>query len=164
MSSRGAQVGKKVGLGFIETVIHVCVYILIIFLLIRVAAWGYDFSYQVFGDPVMSEYNTETVKFTVRNGQTAADVAEGLENAKLIKYSMAFRIRAKLEKLENSIVPGTYELSQAMTADEILVKMTSNYVEKSNDSSALLGENASGTISETEAETESGSDGETTGE
>ena len=91
-------------------------------------------------------------------------MAEGLENAKLIKYSMAFRIRAKLEKLENSIVPGTYELSQAMTADEILVKMTSNYVEKSNDSSALLGENASGTISESEAESESGSDGETTGE
>ena len=30
--SRKAQIGKKVGLGFMETVIHVGVYILVIFL------------------------------------------------------------------------------------------------------------------------------------
>ena len=81
MSSRKAQIGKKVGLGFLETVIHVCVYVLVFFLFIRVATLGYDFSYQVFGDPVMSKYDTETVEFTVQEGQTLSDIASALEHA-----------------------------------------------------------------------------------
>lgn len=151
-----AQIGKKVGLGFLETVIHVCVYVLVFFLFIRVATLGYDFSYQVFGDPVMSKYNTDTVEFTVLEGQSFEDVASALESADLIKYKYALQIRAKLEKLDDSISPGTYYLSQSMTADEILAALTTP---SDAGTQQILGEDASGTITETEASEDSSDDG-----
>ena len=149
MSSRKAQIGKKVELGFLETVIHVCVYVLVFFLFIRVATLGYDFSYQVFGDPVMSKYDTETVEFTVQEGQNLSDIASALEHAKLIKYKAAFEIRAKLEKLDDKLSPGTYELSKSMTADQMLVVLTTTSA-ANNDQQAILGEDATGSIKETE--------------
>lgn len=149
MSSRKAQIGKKVGLGFLETVIHVCVYVLVFFLFIRVATLGYDFSYHVFGDPVMSKYDTDTVEFTVQDGQNLDDIASALEHAKLIKYKYAFEIRAKLEKLDGKLSPGTYQLSKSMTADQMLVVLTTSQV--NNGEQAILGEDATGSIQETES-------------
>ena len=106
--SRKAEIGKKVGLGFLETVIHVCVYIIVIFVFIRAATLGFDFSYHVFGDPAMSKYNQNTVSFEVAEGSVTKDVASQLEDAGLIKYKTAFVIKVKLSKLDNSLVPGTY--------------------------------------------------------
>ena len=150
MSNRKAQIGKKVGLGFLETGIHVCVYVLVFFLFSRVATLGYDFSYHVFGDPVMSKYDTETVEFTVQDGQTLSDIASALEHAKLIKYKAAFEIRAKLEKLDSKLSPGMYELSKSMTADQMLVVLTTNPA-ANNGPQAILGEDATGSIQETES-------------
>ena len=118
-------------------------------LLIHLGYLGYDFSYQVFGDPVMSKYDTETVEFTVQEGQNLSDIASALEHAKLIKYKAAFEIRAKLEKLDNKLSPGTYELSKSMTADQMLVVLTTTSA-ANNDQQAILGEDATGSIKETE--------------
>lgn len=147
--SRKAEIGKKVGLGFLETVIHVCVYIIIVFVFIRAATLGFDFSYNVFGDPVMSKYDQETRDFEVAEGATTSDVAKRLEDAGYIKYDMAFVIRAKLAKLDNSIVPGTYEISPSMTMSQMLVLMTTPVTDSGADVQA--GEDASGTIKETES-------------
>lgn len=143
--TKKSQIGKKVGLGFLETVIHVGVYVLIIFLFIRAATLAFDFSYHVFGDPVSSQYNTEEVNFQVVEGSTMQQVAQNLEKQDFIKYNLAFRIRAKLENLEEKLVPGTYKLSQSMTEDQILAIITTP---TTNTGDAVLGEDASGTITD----------------
>lgn len=163
MSSRKAQIGKKIGLGFLETVIHVCAYIIVIFLFIKAATLGYDFSYNVFGDPVMSQYNKETVIFEVVEGSTTQQVAKNLQEAELVKYDMAFRIRAKLAKLENSIIPGKYELSQSMTSEEILAVITTPVANMGTEDT-LLGEDATGTIQESKDESETSESEESVGE
>lgn len=122
--SKKAQIGKKVGLGFMETVIHVGVYILVIFIFIKAATLAYDFSYEVFGNPAMSKYNQETVRIDVPEGTTVKDVAKTLKDNDLIKYESAFVLRMKLAKLSDSIQPGTYDLSQTMTADDIVLALT----------------------------------------
>lgn len=122
--SRKAQIGKKVGLGFMETVIHVGVYILVIFLFIKAATLAYDFSYQVFGNPAMSKYNQETVNIDVPEGTTVKEVAKTLKDKDLVKYEAAFVLRMKLAKLSDKIQPGTYALSQSMTADDIVLALT----------------------------------------
>ena len=155
--SRKAEIGKKVGLGFLETVIHVCVYIIVIFVFIRAATLGFDFSYHVFGDPAMSKYNQNTVSFEVAEGSVTKDVASQLEDAGLIKYKTACVIKVKLSKLDNSLVPGTYELSPSMTSSQILAILTTPTEENSAGTGMQAGEDASGTITnESVSESETG--------
>lgn len=154
--SKKAQIGKKIGLGAFETVIHVCVYILVIFVFIKVATLAYDFSYQVFGDPVMSKYDKETVSVEVPEGSTAKDVAKILKHAGLIKYETAFTLRIKLAKVAEGIAPGTYNLSPSMTQDQIMSEMTK--VQTSQNA----GENEAGNVKESESGSDSkSSDGQT---
>lgn len=134
--SRKAQIGKKVGLGFMETVIHVGVYILVIFLFIKAATLAYDFSYQVFGNPAMSKYNQETVRIDVSAGTTVKEVAKTLEENDLVKYEAAFVLRMKLAKLSDKIQPGTYEMSQTMTADDIVLALTTKGMTVTDDTGA----------------------------
>lgn len=119
-----SSMGKKIGLGLTESVIHIVVYILIIFIFIRVATLAYDFSYQVFGNPAMSRYNEETVQIDIPEGSTVSDVSRTLADHDLVKYSLAFSLRMRLSKLSDSIQPGSYEMSRTMTADEIMSMIT----------------------------------------
>ena len=119
-----SSMGKKIGLGLTESVIHIVVYILVIFIFIRVATLAYDFSYQVFGNPFMSRYNEEIVQVDIPEGSTVSDVSRTLADHDLIKYSLAFSLRMRLAKLSDSIQPGSYEMSRTMTADEIMSMIT----------------------------------------
>lgn len=148
MAKSKAKLGLKIGLGFLETVIHVCVYIIVVFVFIRAATLGFDFSYQVFGNPSMSKYDESVIDFEVPEGTYTSEVAKQLEEHGLVKYDTAFVIKMKLSKLDNSLVPGTYKLSPAMTSDEIMVLLTTPVVDTTDEVQA--GEDASGTIVETE--------------
>lgn len=153
--SKKAQIGKKVGLGFMETVIHVGVYILIIFLFIKAATLAYDFSYQVFGNPAMSKYNQETVRIDIPEGTTVKDAAKTLKDNDLIKYESAFVLRMKLAKLSDSIQPGTYDFSQTMTADDIVLALTTKGSAISPGTGSASGESSG------ESESKSGAESET---
>ena len=151
--SKKAQIGKKVGLGFMETVIHVGVYILVIFLFIKAATLAYDFSYQVFGDPAMSKYNQETVRIDVPEGTTVKEVAKTLEDNDLIILISVLRM--KLAKLSDSIQPGTYDLSQTMTADDIVLALTTKGSAVSAGTGSTSGESSK------ESEAQGSNEGET---
>ncbi len=155
--NRKAEIGKKVGLGFLETVIHICVYLLVILIFIRAATLAYDFSYDVFGNPAASRYDQTVFQFEVPEGASAGEVADKLEASGLVRYSLAFRIKARLSKLENSIIPGTYELSPSMTSDEIMVILTTPPVD---DVDAQAGEDARGEIETSESTGEENGDQE----
>ena len=115
---------RKVVFGFFELCIHVIAYAFIIYFVYKAALFAYDFSYEVFGDPVMSKYNTETTTIVVKSGESAADIAEDLKEAGLIKYELAFRVRVRLEDMGAKIMPGTFELSPNMTTSEMLHKLS----------------------------------------
>ncbi len=115
---------KKVVLGFFELCIHVLIYAFVIFLVYRAAVFAYDYSYNVFGDPVVSKYDTQTQTVVVEDGDSAAQVADKLKDAGLIKYESAFVIRVRLEEMGDKIMPGKFELSPSMSIEEILQKLT----------------------------------------
>lgn len=115
---------KKVVLGFFELCIHVLIYAFVIFIVYRAAVFAYDYSYNVFGDPVVSKYDTQTQTIAVEDGDSASQVAKKLKDAGLIKYESAFVIRVRLEELGDKIMPGTFELSPSMSIEEILQKLT----------------------------------------
>ena len=70
---------RKIILGFFELCIHIVIYAFVIFLVYRAAVFAYDFSYNIFGDPVMSKYDSEVVTVVVDDGDSASTVASKLK-------------------------------------------------------------------------------------
>ena len=128
---------KKVVLGFFELCIHILIYAFVIFLVYRAAVFAYDYSYNIFGDPVMSKYDTQTVTVVVDDGDSAADVAHELKKNGLIKYESAFVIRVRLEEMGDAIMPGTFELSPSMSVEDILQILTTEGEIRQEDSEVI---------------------------
>ena len=110
----------KVLRGTFGIVVNVVIYAAIILVVYKAGAFAYDFSYQVFGDPVMSEYSTDPIIITVDEGDGVKAVAKELKEQGLIKYENAFIIRTKMSKYSGMIMPGTYELNKSMSVEDIL--------------------------------------------
>lgn len=128
---------KKVVLGFFELCIHVLIYAFVIFLVYRAAVFAYDYSYNVFGDPIMSKYDTQIQTVVVEDGDSASQVAKKLKEAGLIKYESAFVIRVRLEEMGDKIMPGSFELSPSMSIEEILQKLITEGEIKQEDSGGI---------------------------
>lgn len=71
--------------------------------------------------PVSSD-NTKEV-FVLKQGMSAAQIAQELQNMKLIKSSAVFRQLCRVNKADAKLMAGMYYLSPAMGAQEILDKL-----------------------------------------
>lgn len=56
---------KKVISAILGVGVNIIIYALAIFVLFRAGAFAYDFSYEVFGEPVVSEYADEEVRIVI---------------------------------------------------------------------------------------------------
>ncbi|MCL5074574.1 MAG: endolytic transglycosylase MltG [Chloroflexi bacterium] len=63
------------------------------------------------------------VKFVVKEGETAAAIAENLESQGLIKNRWLFRLMVKVRGVENRLEAGDYELRANMTVNEIIDRL-----------------------------------------
>ncbi len=61
-----------------------------------------------------------TITFIIREGETAADIADGLQAKGLIKNTLAFRLWARYQNLDQRLQAGAYQLSASMTIPEII--------------------------------------------
>ena len=82
------------------------------------------------------KYSQETVRIDVPAGTTVKEVAKTLKENDLVKYEAAFVLRMKLAKLSDKIQPGTYEMSQTMTADDIVLALTTKGMTVTDDTGA----------------------------
>lgn len=88
----------------------------ILIVLLVLAGAGCWFSYSL--KPVSSE--GQTMSFVIEQGMSASQIAEELENRKLIKSAKAFRQLCRWQKADSKLMAGTYYLSPAMSSREIL--------------------------------------------
>ena len=102
--------------------INIVIYAVAIFVLIRVGTIAYDFSYEVFGEPVVSEYADEEVRIEVVSGDGGKSVAAKLKDAGVIDNEMAFVIKARLSNA--NLMPGTYIVKGNMSADDMIEIMS----------------------------------------
>lgn len=72
-------------------------------------------------EPVSSK--GEPILVCIKAGTPAKVIAEDLENQKLIKNAVVFRVAAKLQGLENSLQAGEYFISPAMPVRQMLTMM-----------------------------------------
>lgn len=113
--------------------VKIIVFILIVRYVIGIVTMAYDFGYRVFAEePVSAEPG---IAYTVELSEetTPQQVAEALEDYGLIRDKNLFYVQYLVSSYKGKLMPGNYELSTAMTADEMLEIMSSSYVEEEED-------------------------------
>ena len=110
--------------------VKIIVLVLIVKYVIEIATTAYDFGYRIFTEePVSAEpgiiYTVELSEET-----TPQQVAEALEDYGLVRDKNLFYIQYLLSSYKDKLMPGNYELSTAMTAEEMLEIMASSYVDE----------------------------------
>ena len=126
MSSGGSSKIPRLLLNFsviILTIgIAVIFYIAVAYGVKRLAGFSYDFAYQVFGDVAAEAPPGRDVRITIMKGESSMNIADKLENAKVIVDKYSFYVKLKLK--EYDIMPGTYVLNTSMSYDEVLDVIT----------------------------------------
>lgn len=96
----------------------------VIVVVFKLAVSAYDFGFQVFADIPVDEGEGRTVSVTISDGEDTKDIARLLEEKGLIKDAKLFYVQEKLSDNSGHIMPGTYELSTAMSVEEMLKIMS----------------------------------------
>ena len=128
--------------------INIVIYAVAIFLLIRVGTIVYDFSYEVFGEPVVNANSEEEVQIEIADGDGGQTVASKLKEAGVINNELAFAIKARLSSA--NLMPGTYVVKASMSADDMIDVMSDqdNSIVKQKTADELEAETAE-TVEET---------------
>ena len=117
----------------IEMVIKVVVIAAAIIFIFRGATGAYEFGYRVFADEPMSVTGGRTITVGISEAMKIKDIAKMLEEKGLIEDANLFIVQALLSAHHNEIVPGIYDLSTSMTAQEMIAVMSAPSGEEEED-------------------------------
>lgn len=107
----------------VATIVKIAVAAAVIVVVFRLAIGAYNFGYSVFADIPISSGEGRTVSVTVSENQDEKELAKMLEQKGLIKDANVFYVHDRLSDYKGKLKAGTYELSTAMTAEEMLAVM-----------------------------------------
>lgn len=108
--------------------VKIIVLVLIVRYVVGIATEAYEFGYRIFSEePVSGEPGiTYTVQLTEET--TPKQVAQALEDYGLVRDKDLFYAQYLLSPHKDELMPGNYELSTAMTAEQMLEIMSSSFV------------------------------------
>lgn len=104
-------------------IIKVVAIVAAIFIVYRGAVIGYDYGYRIFTEPAMSAGEGRTVKITLEPDMSAKEVGQLMVDKGLSRDANLFALQYLLSEYKEEVRPGTYEVSTAMTAEEIMAAM-----------------------------------------
>lgn len=104
------------------------------FIIYRGAAVCYDYGYRIFTEPAMSVGEGRTVSVTITKDMSPMEIGELMLNKGLTRDSKLFMLQYLFSEYREDVKPGTYEVSTAMTAEEIMAVMAP--VEQSDEETA----------------------------
>lgn len=105
--------------------IGLLVNVFILFILVKVFAFGFSFAYDVFAsNSCKDKSDTKVVRVTVLPDSSIKDVCETLDDAGVVKNAYALMVRIRIGSYAAKIKPGTYEIAPSYTNDEIITIIT----------------------------------------
>lgn len=111
-------IGAVVGVIF-----RVACTVLVVLVIYRGAMVCYDYGYRIFTEPAVSAGEGRAITVTIPNDMSAKEMGELFAKKGLIKDSNLFILQYYLSEFRKDIQPGTFELSTAMTAEEMMEVM-----------------------------------------
>ena len=116
--------GKYLVGAVIEAVRKVIVIAVVVMFVFRTATTAYDFGYKVFADKPVSVSGGRTITVGIAESASVKDIAQMLEEKGLIEDARLFVVQELLSAYHGEILPGIYDLSTSMTAEEMLAVMS----------------------------------------
>lgn len=107
-----------------------------VFIIYRGAVISYDYGYRILNEPAMSAGEGRTVSVSYTEGMSALDIGRMMEQKGLTRDGKLFALQYLFSEFREDMKPGTYEVSTAMTAEEILAAMVPPASEEKSDGSS----------------------------
>lgn len=120
---------ENAALRVLGIVIRIALVFLAALFIWRVARIAYGYGYATFAQEPVSSGTGYVITVTVNEADTIKDVAKMLKEKGLITDELLFRMQERFSEFHDKIAPGTYELSTAMTPDEMLEIMSRQTLE-----------------------------------
>jgi len=107
----------------LETIIKIAIFIFLGVLIYRGALIAYDYGYRVFTEAPVSVGEGRIISIEVKPDMSSRDLGEMLQQKGLIRDSKIFFLQEMLSEYRGKEAPGIYDLSTAMTTEEMLAVM-----------------------------------------
>ena len=108
----------------VEMIIKVAVIAAFVVYIFRGAAIAYDFGYRVFADEPVSAAGGRTMTVGIGADMSVKDIALMLEEQGLIEDANLFIVQEMLSAYHGKVLPGIYDLSTDMSAEQMLEIMS----------------------------------------
>lgn len=109
--------GLKHSAGFTGSLL---INVLIVFCIIKVFSYAFNFTYSVFGDVCKSPGDTNYVVVEIPADATILEIGQALVDGEIIEDKYVFFAKVKVKGYGDRIKPGKFGLSASMNYDEIL--------------------------------------------
>lgn len=104
-------------------VFRVAVAVVVVFYIYKGAGICYDYGYRIFTEPAMTSGEGRAVTVSITSDMSALDIGKLLENRGLIRDAKLFVLQYYLSEYVKEVQPGEFELSTAMTVEDMMAVM-----------------------------------------
>jgi UPF0755 protein len=113
-----------------ELIIKIVVLIFAASYIMRTATAAYDYGYRIFTEEPVSLGEGRLISVSVEEPVSAMEVGKMLEERGLIRDAKLFLLQELLSENHGKLQPGIYDLSTAMTAEEMMDVMAADAPEE----------------------------------
>lgn len=114
----------------VELIIKIVVLVFAATYIIKAATAAYDYGYRIFTEEPVAIGEGRTISVNVKEPVSVMEVGEMLEERGLIRDGKLFLLQELLSENHGKIQPGIYDLSTAMTAEEMIDVMAADAPEE----------------------------------
>ena len=104
----------------LETIVKIVILAAVVVFVFRTSTQAYDFGYRVFADEPMSVSGGRTITVGIVEDASLKEIANMLEEKGLIEDANLFIVQELLSAYHGKILPGIYDLSTDMKAEQML--------------------------------------------
>lgn len=112
--------------------------IAVVYLIYQGANICYDYGYRIFTEEAVSIGEGRIVTVTITKDMSPLEIGELFESRGLVRDAKLFMLQYYLSEYTKDVGPGTFELSTAMTAEEMMAAMVVEKPEDEEESSDML--------------------------
>lgn len=117
---------KKIGFSILEGVIKALLIVAVCYGIYHFATLAYAYGYQIYNQTPVSEGEGISIHVTIPDGADVDEIARILKRAGLIEDTTLFSLQERLSAYHGKLQPGEYDLTTAMTPDQMMALMAEN--------------------------------------
>lgn len=131
-------------------ILKVAFAIIVVYLIYTGASKCYDYGYRIFTEPAISNGEGRKITVTLNSDMSATEIGTTLQEKGLVRDGKLFALQYLLSEYKKDWKPGTYELSTAMTAEDMMEVMAGQTEEDTTEEAVDTIDNGSAVTGETQ--------------